>query len=81
MFGVRAVIADIGTDFPREGNLFLMQVFFEQGYSKESLLRLNQVRVYWQVLFLWDILTASGKKIDTEIIGQPQIRHKQLGLW
>ena len=54
-----------------------MQVFFEQGCSTESLLWLNRVRAYWQLLFFSDILTASGKKIDTEIIGQPQIRCKQ----
>ena len=77
MFGVRTVIADAGTEFPQESNRFLMQVFFEQGYSSKSLLRLNRVHVYWQALFLSDILTASGKKIDTEIIGQPQVCRKQ----
>ena len=76
MFGIRMVIEDVGMEFPREGDSFLMQVFFEQGYSPESLLRLTRVQEYWQALFLSDILTASGKKINTEIIGQPQVRHK-----
>ncbi len=71
MFGVRTVIADVGMEFLQEGDRFLMQVFFEQGYSTESLLRLNRVWVHWQVLFLLDILTASSKKIDTEIMDQP----------
>ena len=75
MFGVRTV-ADIGMEFLREGDRFLMQVFVRQGYSTESLLRLNRVRVYRQVLFLSDILMASSKKIDMEIIVQSQIRHK-----
>ena len=77
MFGIRTVTADSGAEFPREGDRFLMQVFFEQDYSPESLLRLNWVRVYWQALFLLDILMASGKKIDTEIMGQPQVHRKQ----
>jgi hypothetical protein len=77
MFSVRTVIADVGTEFLQEGDRFLMQVFFKQGYSPESLIRLNWVRIFWQALFLSDILTASGKKINTEIIGQPRIRHKQ----
>ena len=46
MFGVGTVIADVGMEFPQEGDRFLMQLFFEQGYSTESLLRLNRVRVY-----------------------------------
>ena len=76
MFGVRMVIADVGTEFSQEGDRFLMQVFFEQGYSLGSLIRLNRVRIFWQVLFLSDILTALGKKIHTEIISQPRVRHK-----
>ena len=80
MFGVKMVIPDVETEFPQEGNRFFMQVFFEQGYFPESLLRLNRVRIYWQALFLSDILMASGKKINKEIIGQPQVCRKQLWL-
>ena len=64
MFGVRTIIADGGLDNPRVGDRFLMQVFIKKGYTKEILLRLNQAHVYWQALFVSDILTASGNKID-----------------
>jgi hypothetical protein len=77
MFGVRTIIADGGLDNPRGGDRFLMQVFIEKGYSREILLRLNRVRVYWQALFVSDIMTASGNKIDPEVLGQPNAHRKR----
>ena len=77
MFSVRTIIADGGLDNPRDGDRFLMQVFVDKGYSRETLLRLNRVRVYWQVLFVSDILTASGNKIDPEVLAQPEAHRKR----
>ena len=77
MFGVRTVIADTEMVFPREGDRFIMQAFFEKGYSRGILLRLNRVRIYWQALFLSNILTASGNKIDTEMTAQRKIQRKR----
>jgi hypothetical protein len=54
-----------------------MQVFIEKGYSREILLRLNRARVYWQALFVLDILTALGNKIDPEVLGQPNAHWKR----
>ncbi len=78
MFGVRMVVADAEVVYPREGDQFIMQVFFETGYPWETLLRLNQVQIYWQALFLSDILTASGNKIDTEVLKQHQVHRRRL---
>jgi hypothetical protein len=47
-----------------------MQAFFKRGYPPDILSRLNQVRMYWQALFLSNIFTASGHKLDLEVIGQ-----------
>jgi hypothetical protein len=77
MFGIRTIIADGGLDNPRVGDRFLMQVFIEKGYSSETLLRLNRAHVYWQALFVSDILTASGNKIDPEVLGQPNAHRKR----
>ena len=76
-FGVRTVITDTGMALPREGDQFIMQAFFEKGYSQEILLRLNRVRIYCQALFLSDILTASGNKIDTEVNAKPTLQRKR----
>jgi hypothetical protein len=76
-FGVRTVIADTGMAFPREGNQFIMQAFFEKGYSREILLRLNRVRIYLQALFISNILMASGNKIDTEMTAQSMTQRKR----
>ena len=40
-FGVRTVIADTGIAHPREGDRFIMQAFFERGYPRDILSRLN----------------------------------------
>jgi len=77
MFGVRTVIADGLVDNPRGGDRFLMQAFVEKGYSRDILLRLNRVRIYWQALFMSDILTASGNKIDPEVLVRPQVYRKR----
>ncbi len=45
-----------------------MQVLIRSGFSNEMLLRLNQVRVCQQLLFMSDILTASGNKINPEVL-------------
>ncbi len=76
-FGVRTVVMDTGMVLPREGDQFIMQALFEKGYSQENLLRLNRVRIYWQALFLSDILTASGNKINTEVNAKATLQRKQ----
>jgi hypothetical protein len=42
-----------------------MLVLMERGYSREIVRRLNRVRIHMQVLFLLDVLTVSGNRIDT----------------
>ncbi len=63
-FNVKMVIADGAQTYPRKNNQFIMQVLKSKGYSGETLRRLNRVQVPQQVLFMSDILTASGNKID-----------------
>jgi hypothetical protein len=42
-----------------------MLVLMERGYSRETMRRLNRVRIHLQVLFLLDVLTMSGCRIDS----------------
>ena len=67
-FKVRAVVANIQSTLPRDGDQFIMQVLIQSGYSIQALLRLNRVRVCQQTLFMLDVLTASGNKINPEIL-------------
>jgi hypothetical protein len=62
------IVADFHLKYPREGDRFIMQVLIKLGYSREKLRILNQVRVSQQLLFLSDILTASGLKINPEVM-------------
>ncbi len=66
VFNVKLVIADGTQTYLRVNNQFVMQVLISKGYSGETLRRLNRVQVSQQVLFMSDILTASGNKIDID---------------
>ncbi len=70
MFGLKVVVADLQLKYPREGDCFIMQVLFELAFTKDKQRILNQVRVSLQALFLSDLLTASGQKINPEILSQ-----------
>ena len=59
----RISIIDRITSFPlpqRVGDVFLMEDFAHQGYSKKKLQILNRCRIYLQVLMLSDIMTGNG---------------------
>ncbi len=47
-----------------------MLVLEDHGFSKEELIRLNQVRCYQQVLFLSDVLDTSGRALDRRYLRQ-----------
>ncbi len=70
MFGLDIIVADVGMEYPREGDQLIMQVLFEMGYSCNTLQQLNQVRVFLQLLFLSDILTASRHNINPEVLSR-----------
>jgi hypothetical protein len=67
MFNMQVVIAGQPEEYPREGNQFIMQALIQAGYTNKALGQLNRVQVSLQLLFMSDILTASGNKISTEI--------------
>ncbi len=64
-FGVTIETARGPLAFPRRGDEFLMLVLMERGYSRGIIRWLNRVRIHMQVLFLSDVLTVSGNRIDT----------------
>jgi hypothetical protein len=67
-FNVKAVVANLSQTFPHDRDQFIMQVLIRSGFSNKMLLCLNQVRVCQQLLFMSDILTASGNKINPEVL-------------
>ncbi len=69
-FNVRAVVANLNLTFPCDGDQFIMQVLIQSGYSIKVLHRLNRVRVSQQLLFMSDVLTALGNKINLEVLTQ-----------
>ena len=77
MFDVKICLNDRFFTMPRKGDRWLMQMFVTAGFSKDSLLRLDRVRVHQQVLFLSCILGASGKILDKKYT----IRRKSEESW
>jgi hypothetical protein len=67
-FNVKAVVTDVNRSLPLEGDQFIMQVLIGSEYSDETLHCLNQVRVSQQLLFMLDVLTALGNKINPEVL-------------
>ncbi len=60
-------MADLSTEYPQDGDQFIMQVLLKQRYPMDILLCMNHVRVSLQLLFMSDILTASGHKVNPEV--------------
>jgi hypothetical protein len=67
-FNIKLVMMAASQKFPREGDQFIMQVLTWKGYNLDALLWLNRVRISLQLLFMSDILTASGNITNTEIL-------------
>jgi hypothetical protein len=82
LFKIHAVFVDFPLQFPREGNQFIMQVLIRAGYTGEALRRLNRVRISLQVLFLSDVLTASGGQVSVDILSrQPKGKARSTMRW
>jgi hypothetical protein len=59
--------------FPWEGDDWLIAQFIAAGYKEEDLLTLNRVGKHQQVLYLSDILGASGGSLDKQYLEVRQI--------
>ena len=76
MFGIVTEIQGMERGLPRRGDKFLNQVFEDLGFSWNERVRLNRVRVYLQVLFLSDVVNASGARIEVEKASPRPSHHK-----
>jgi hypothetical protein len=79
-FGVVIKTARVPLAFPRRGDKFLMLILMERRHSRERIRRLNRVRIHLQVIFLLDVLTASGNRIDTNTLRPQPATNRQLVL-
>ena len=64
-------------ELPRFGDKFLMREFLRCVFSVDDLRRLNRFCIHMEVLFLSEILSASGKIMD----GNYLVRHKTDDKW
>ena len=63
-FGIVVEFNDVDIAPPRQGDTWLMKRFIAAGFEAADLLKLNRVRIAMQVLYLSDVLGASGKTLD-----------------
>ena len=56
----------------REGDITIMDMLIPSGHSKEVLEIMNACRLYLQVLYLSDIMTADGKTLPSWVSRPPQ---------
>ena len=68
IFEIEVNFLDNIVALPREGDIWLMWVLKEAGFSEEELARLNRVRIHQQNLFLSCVLGASGKTLDEKYL-------------
>ena len=68
MFDVRVEFGNVPIELPREGDQWIMRLLEAAGFCRQDLLRLNRVRIYQQVMFLSEILGASGKILDRKYL-------------
>ena len=68
IFGIIVTTLSTLGGLPREGDDFIMQVILRARYTSDKVRRINRVRVSMQVLFISDILTASGHMIAPDIL-------------
>ena len=64
MFGITVEVCNILLLQLRKRDKWMMMELERKGHSAEDLLRFNRERVHQQVLFLSDVLGASGKSLD-----------------
>ena len=73
-YGLVLTVHNLPLSFPREGDDWLMTRFITAGYKGEDLLTLNRVQKHQQVLFLSDILGASGGSLDKRYLEVRRLR-------
>ncbi len=66
--GIDIQLAHLPLQPPRERNTWIMAEFIRMNYDTQSLCKLNRVRLYQQVIFLSDVMDASGRAIKSKYL-------------
>ena len=66
--GIDIRLARIPLEPPRERDTWIMAEFMRMNYDTKALCQLNRVRLHQQVIFLSDIMDASGRAIDSKYL-------------
>jgi hypothetical protein len=66
--GIDIQLAHIPLQPPRERDTWIMAEFIRMNYDTQSLCKLNRVRLHQQVIFLSDVMDASGRAIESKYL-------------
>lgn len=64
LYRVRVVMNDSAIELPRDRDKRIMWEFLRMGYTMPELIKLNWAQFHQQVLFLLDVVGASGSSLD-----------------
>ena len=81
MSGITVEVCNILLLQPRKRDNWMMMELKRKGHSTEDLRQLNRVRVHQQVLFLSDVLGASGKSLDNKYLKQKGMGEQWSTFW
>ena len=65
----------------REGDIFLMEAFQEQGYKPKELMILNRCRIYLRVMTLADIMTGEGNAFTEHYLCRREREQRNNYVW
>jgi len=78
------VINDRYTSYPplqRENDVYLMEIFQEEGYSSTQLKKLNRCRMYTQTITLSDVMTGYGNTFNNTFKTEKQNQSRKIFVW
>jgi hypothetical protein len=67
-FDIIVQTANSSFQIPWSGDKFLMLVFMDRGHSREAMKQLNWVKLHLQIIFLSNILSTLGLRIDPTVL-------------
>jgi hypothetical protein len=63
-------LAPLSLQPPRKHDTWIMAEFLQLEYNMQALRQLNQVRLYQQIIFLLDVMDASGRAIESKYLDE-----------
>jgi hypothetical protein len=68
MFCFKVEVRELALEAPRVNDGWIMLAFVELGLTDDELIGLNRARCHQQVIYISDVLDASGRALDKQYL-------------